>query len=134
MKEKILYCIWGGLFILCAGLGFIPNPTGVGKGILVLIALLFFVPGGMILADGIRFGDRKGVLRIRWISIGSLLLTVGFLIANFCSVGASDAVGNTLYELLVIVSAPMICSQYWVLSLFLWSCLLTGSFLLPKKA
>ena len=133
MKEKILYCIWGCLFILCAGLGFIPNPTGVGKGILVLLSVLFFVPGGMILTDGIRAGDRKGVLRIRWICIASLALTLGILIANFCSVGASDAVGNTLYELLVIISAPMVCSQYWILSLFLWSCLLTGSFLLPKK-
>lgn len=134
MREKVLYCIWACLFILCAGLGFIPNPTGVGKAILVLLSVLFFVPGGMILIDGIRANDRKAVLRIRWICIASLVLTVGFLIANFCSVGASDAVGNTLYELLVIVSSPMICSQYWVLSLFLWGCLLTGSFLLPKKS
>lgn len=133
MKEKILYCIWACLFILCVGLGFIPEPVGFGKAVLVMISVLFFVPGGMILIDGIRANDRKAVLRIRWICIGSLSLTVGFLIANFCSVGASDAVGNTLYELLIIVSSPMICSQYWALSLFLWSCLLTGSFLLPKK-
>lgn len=133
MKEKILYCIWGCLFILCVGLGFIPNPAGLGKAILVMLSVLFFVPGAMILIDGIRTGDRKAVLRIRWISICSLALTAIFLIANFLSVRASHAVGETLYELLVIVSSPMVCSQYWVLSLFLWSCLLTGSFLLSKK-
>jgi hypothetical protein len=29
-----------------------------------------------------------------------------------------------LYALLVIISSPMICGQYWVLSLFGWSWLM----------
>jgi hypothetical protein len=36
-----------------------------------------------------------------------------------------------LYVLLAMFTAPMICGQSWVLSLFLWACLLMLS--LPEK-
>lgn len=128
MKEKILYALWGAMYILCVGLGRIQEPAGFGKALLVCTAVLFFLPGAILLYDGIRAGNRKAALRIRIIAAASLGLTVAALAANILSAGASEAVGSTLYEVLDLVSAPMLCGQYWLLSLFLWACLLTGSF------
>ena len=128
MKKWILYCIWGCMYILCAGLGFIQDPPTASKIALVIISLLFFVPGAMLLWRGLRDNDRKEILRIRVISLSSLGLTLIVFVANLMSISAPKAVGDALYELLVLVSAPMVCSQYWVLSLFLWACLLSASF------
>jgi drug/metabolite transporter (DMT)-like permease len=36
-------------------------------------------------------------------------------------------------DLMVICCAPMVCAQVWLLSLFLWACLLFGTFLPRKK-
>ena len=128
MKNTVLYIFWGCLYALCVGLGTVENPAGFGKVLLVLTSLIFFLPPGYLLYDGIQNRRKKQVVVIRIISIVSLSLTLVLLVANFLSVGASAAAGRRLYELLNLVSAPMLCSQYWVLSLFLWACLLWGSF------
>lgn len=134
MKEKILYAVWGCLYILCVGLGTVDNAQGIGKVLLMLTAVIFFIPPAIILYDGLREKRRKTLVRVRIISIVSLSLTMVVLIANVMSIAASEAVGNFLHELLILVSAPMICSQYWVLSLFLWACLLMVSLKkFPKK-
>lgn len=135
MKEKILYTVWGCFYILCVGLGFIQQPEGLGKAMLVLISLLFFVPGALLLHDGVVTQSRKKLLRLRLVCITSLVLTCTALIASFLTVRSSAAVGNLMHEVLALVSAPMLCSQYWALSLFLWACLLMASiFFRPKKA
>ena len=128
MREKILYAVWGCLYILCVGLGFVDGARGFGKFLLVLIAVLFFVPGAMILYDGIKAKNKKALVRVRIIATVSLALTVIAWIVNVMSISASEKVGNVLYKILVLVSAPMVCSQYWILSLFLWACLLMASF------
>ena len=128
MKEKILYALWGCMYILCVGLGFVKNAEGIGKVFLVLTSVLFFIPGAVLLADGFRTGNRKAVKRIRWICMTSLSLTLLLLILNFLSLQWKVTAGRIVYELLILVSAPMICSQYWVLSLFLWACMLMASF------
>ena len=128
MKEIILYALWGCMYILCTGLGFVPNPAGFGKILLTLTSLIFFLPGAAIVYHARKVRDRKSLIRIRWISSISLILTVVVLILNFFSVHWSAAAGRNLYQLLVLVSAPMICSQYWIVSLFLWACMLTASF------
>ena len=134
MKEKILYAVWGCLYVLCVGLGTVENAQGIGKVLLMLTAVIFFIPPAIILYDGLREKRRKTLVRVRIISIVSLSLTMVVLIANVMSIAASEAVGNFLHELLILVSAPMICSQYWVLSLFLWACLLMVSLKkFPKK-
>lgn len=133
MKNKTWYAIWIAWYILCAGLGFIPGAAGFGKAVLVLIALGFFVPGGVLLTRAIRGKDRKGILRIRLISLGALLLTLTLILANVLSVNASQTMGDVLYVLLTLLSAPMLCGQHWLMTLFLWGCLLTGSFLKVKK-
>ena len=47
--------------------------------------------------------------------------------ANFLAALGSPGLGSFLHVLLVIGSAPMVCSNYWVLSLFLWAVLLVTS-------
>lgn len=129
MKNRHLFAAWGVLYILCAGLGFIPEQTGFVKFLLVTCALLFFVPGFLLLYRGIAAGDRTLVCWIRDLALVSLVLTTALLIANIASAIGSVLLGNILFALLVLVSAPMLCGQYWVMSLFLWACLLFGAIL-----
>lgn len=133
MKNKTLYALWGGLFILCAGLGFIPEPQGAGKTLMTLLAVLFFLPGGLLLYKAGRDGDRGALQLVRNLSALSLGLTLVLLVANFLSALGSSVLGDVLYGMLVIVSSPMVCSGYWVLSLFLWACLLMTSLSQLKK-
>ncbi len=128
MKKTILYVLWGFLFLLCAGLSFIPEPTGLGKTLLVLLSLVFFVPGGLLLWTAVREKERKTLRLVRLLASLSLGLTLVVLLFNLVSFAFPEAWGTPLYVLLVLVSSPMVCSQYWVVSLFLWACLLLGSF------
>ena len=127
MRNKTLYLIWGGLFIFCGLLGFIPEPAGLVKALMVLSSVVFFVPGGLLLYSGKKEGDFRTIGIVRNLSLISLGVTLLLLVLNFLSGHASNAVGDFLYGLLVFLSSPMICSQYWFLSLFLWACLLMGS-------
>ena len=134
MKNRDLYAIWGGLYVMCALLGCVAAPQGIIKALLLILALTFFVPGGVLLYRAVRSGDRKQVCLIRNISALSLGLTLLALILNFLSVTASETIGNLTYGLLILVSSPMICSQYWFISLFLWGCLLFAAIrYMPKK-
>ena len=132
-KKKTLYILWGFLFILCAGLGFIPEATGFGKAVLAFLGLIFFLPGAILLWDAISCGDRKTVLQIRLLSLSWLVVTLLLLVGNLLSVNASQTVGNLLYGALVILSSPLACGQFWELTLFLWASLLTASFLRRKS-
>jgi Na+-transporting methylmalonyl-CoA/oxaloacetate decarboxylase gamma subunit len=128
MKEKALYCIWAILYAICTALGFLGPVQGVGRVFLVLAALAFFVPGALLLVHGFRKKDRKVLRRVRVIAAVSLVLTLGLLIGNLAVAQASVKVGNLMHVLLSLVSTPMLCGQYWVISLFLWACLLFASF------
>ena len=133
MKERILYIAWGGMYVVCAVLGFVNGAQGLGKLLLMLTALLFFVPVGILLYDAVRSQNKKALLRLRIICICSLGLTLLLLIANILCVTASEAVGQALHGFLVLVSVPMFCSQYWLVSLFLWACMLMLTLSKPKK-
>ena len=133
MRKKTLFALWGGLFILCAVLGFIPEPGGFARGLLTALSVVFFLPGGVLLYRAKRGKDRATAVLIRNLSVASLGLTLLILLANFLSFGAPDAVGDGLYAVLVILSSPMVCSGYWLLSLFLWACLLVASLDILKK-
>ena len=135
MKEKTLYWIWGMLYLLCGGLGFIGQASGFGLVVLVLLVLAFFVPGAMLLYRAIRKGDRAACNRIRRISFCSLALTLLLTVLNLLSVNGSQLLGDLLYGALALVSVPMLCGRFWWMSLFLWGCLMTASLLYaPKKA
>ena len=133
MSNKTLYYIWGGLFILCGLLGFIPEPEGLVKALMVLSSIVFFVPGGMLLYLSKQEGDLRTIGIVRNLSIISLAVTLVLLVLNFLSGNASAAMGDFLYGLLVMLAAPMVCSQYWFLSLFLWACLLMTALSMGKK-
>lgn len=120
MSNKALYIVWGGLYILCAAVGFIPSPEGAVANAMTLLSIVFFIPGAVLLYRGQYF-------QIRVISIVSLALTVLCLVLNVWSVALSTVDGDLLYALLGLLSAPMFCARIWVLSLFLWACLLMGS-------
>ena len=124
MKTRILYITWAGLYAVCAVLGLIPVSGGVGKALFLLTSLIFFIPPAILLYNARKSGDRKTLRRIGLISASSLGLTLLFLLANILSTGASGRVGEVLHGILALVSAPMFCSQYWLISLFLWACLL----------
>lgn len=124
MNKKILFALWGGMFALCAGLGFIPEPEGFGKAVLVLTALAFFLPAGLLTYQAAKASNRHTLTLLQNLSALSLGLTVILLICNFLSVYGPPWLGDFLHSMLVIVSAPMFCGQYWVLSLFCWACLM----------
>ena len=133
MKKTILWCVWAFFYALCAGLGYIADPTDTQKLALLVMALIFFIPGLLLLIDALRKKDRKTLLQLRWISGLSLGLTLVLLVANVMSALASETVGNVLYEILIFVSVPMICSQQWLLSMFLWACLFFATLVGRKK-
>ena len=135
MKQKALFVLWGGLFILCAGLGFIPQPEGFLRGLMTAAALGFFLVGWLILYRADKTGDRDGLLLVRNLSLLSLGLTLLLLVFSFLTLNVSQWMGDLVHVILVIVSSPMICSGYWALSMFLWACLLlTARSYLKKKA
>lgn len=132
MKNRILYAAWCVLFLLCAGLGFLPEPSGWTRGILTAVSLLFFLPPALLLREArLRKSFRTAAL-IGNLSAVSLGLTLFLLTLNILSAFWSDRMGTFLHALLTVVSAPMMASGFWVLSLFLWACLLLVSLRLRK--
>ena len=86
--------------------------------------MLFFLPPAVLVY---RAGKREDVYTLKFLrnlSLASLCLTLTLLVGNLLTALRSEFLGNVLYGILIIVSCPMVCSGYWVLSLFLWACLL----------
>ena len=123
MNKKLLYALWAGLFILCAGLGFIPEPEGSLQMLLTVVSLAFFLPPAWLLYRG-DVSDAKLIFSFSALSLG---LTLALLVLNFLTALQSEFLGLVLHYTLVIVSCPMICSGHWAMSLFLWACLLIAS-------
>ena len=115
MNQKTLFIIWGALFILTAVLGYFPAGWWSTAA-----SILFFIPPFVLL----HRGGRDTVRLIRNLSALSLGVTLVVLILNFVLAVSTEILGNILHIVLTIVSAPMLASGYWVLSLFLWACLL----------
>jgi len=123
MTKRTLFVLWGCLFALCAGLGFVPEGSWWMTG----LSLLFFVPPAVLLYRANREKDSHTRLLIRHLSALSLGLTVVLLVSTFLTALSSEALGTAIHCLLVVISTPMIASGHWALSLFLWACLLIGS-------
>ena len=134
MNKKTWYALWGILYIICAALGFVSEAEGGLKAILILLALLFFVPPAVLLYDAIKRKDLREVRRIRNLSLLSLIATLVLMVLNILSVlQGSEALGDTLYAILVLVSSPMYCARNGFLSLFRWACLLMVSMRFNQK-
>lgn len=132
-KKGKLYVAWGIMYVICTILGFINTDNGLLQAIFALVSMGFFLPGGILLYEAVGEKDKKTICTVRYLSIASLSLTVLTLIGNVLTLPASEAVGDRMYGLLIVVSTPMISSQAWAISLFLWACLLMGSFIKKKK-
>ena len=124
MKPKTLFTLWGGLFVLCAALGFVNTASTALQVLMTVLSIAFFLPGALLLRLSKETGNREIALLVRNLSAASLILTAVLLIANFLSALAPKLLGDILHSMLIVVSAPMICSGYWALSLFLWACLM----------
>ena len=133
MKENKLYLTWGALFIVCAGFGFIRQPGNAMTALMVTLSAAFFVPPSMLLYRDWKSGKKTNIRWVRNLSIASLGLTLIAIIANVLSVYASRTVGNILHGFWVIVSAPMVCSRFGIVSVFAWACLLVTSLKLLKR-
>ena len=124
MSKKTLFTLWGVLFAVCAGLGFLGQQEGAVKVGMTVLAAAFFVPGGVLLYRASEEGDTYTIKLIRNLSLLSLLASTALILANFASVQAGETAGLVLHSLLVVVSSPMFCGQSWILGLFGWACLL----------
>ena len=124
---RTVYICWGILYALCFGFGFIPEAEGITAFAMTGLAVMFFVPGFVLL-----WLEQKKMVRL--ISAVSLVGTMVTVMLNFLAVNASTGTGDFLYVLLGLVSVPMFCARIWVLSLFLWACLLMSTFIqFPSK-
>lgn len=128
MKEKILYCVWAAMYIVCVGFGSAETRSPFLILSLGFLALAFFVPGFLLIHQGITTDNKKILRRVRIISIASLSLTLGMIIVNILYTLADEKVGQALHDLLNLVSAPMFCCLWRWTSLFLWACLFISSF------
>ena len=133
MDRKFLLALWGGLFVVCAALGFVPAPAGALSFLMALLSLVFFAPPMLLLRQAVKTGHVPTAALVRNLSALSLGMTLAALIANVLSLLGSVALGDALHILLVIVSAPMFCAQIWVIPLFCWAFLMIGGHKLVKK-
>lgn len=125
MTNRKLAVTWAVLYGATMALGFIPQPQGVWYALLVVLSLLFFVPGGILLYRAVTRENLRLLDTIRNLCLCSLGLTLLMLILNFLTFNADQAVVTVMYCLLGFVSAPMYCGQVWLIPLFGWACLLT---------
>lgn len=127
MSNTFLYILWGALYVVCAGMGFITGPEGFTFALLVAFSLAFFVPPFLLLHRASKTDDRKTLKLIRNLSLIWLCVATLMIILNIASVAMSAAAGTALYYGLILLTAPMVCGQYWLLSLFLWAFLLMSA-------
>ncbi len=130
MRYRMLYILWAVLFVATAVLGLVfPAAEGFGKVLLMLLSVAFFLPPWFILIKARQQGNRHHKTVVRLLCVGSLVLTTVLLCLNILSAKASDGMGDMMHWILTIVSAPMVCSNFYALPLFLWAALLMFTFL-----
>ena len=132
MKKSTLSVLWGAAYAICLTVGFLPNLTGFWEFVSVFLGILFFIPPFLLLVRGKKEKSRKTLMALRLVSILSLVLSLVFLVLNFLSVHFSAAAGLWLHVLLGIFACPMLCIKHWLLSLFLWACLMFSTFPAPR--
>ena len=103
MSKKTLLALWGGLFILCAGLGFIPgfsrNVSAGAQAVLTVLSVAFFAPPAYLLYAAKKEKDAHTLKLVRGISLLSLGLTLLALVLNVLSAMGTVTMGNALFML-----------------------------------
>ena len=130
LSYKMLYIAWAILFVLTAMLGLLfPEAEGAPARIALLVtAAVFFLPPGLILRKSRKEGKRFHGWLIGFLSLASIVLTVVLLVLNLMSPLWEARVGIALNAALVVVSAPMVCSNFYALPIFFWGVLLAAAF------
>lgn len=130
LSYKALYLLWAGMFVLTAVLGFLfPNVSEPSQRLPLQLATgAFFIPPWAIMTRANAEGIDKHIKIVRNLSLSSIAATCVLMVLNIYSAGMSEAVGNALNAALTIVSAPLVCSNFYVMPLFLWGTLLMGAF------
>ena len=136
-NKYMLAALWVGMFILCCVLGFLPSQEGANRWLLAIFAVLFFLPPALLVYGLWRIRDKAWLRILRIIAIAVVASTVALLLMNMFSITllmllpmqAALAVGDVLYYLLLVVSTPMVCGQYWGIGMIgwaalMWSCIL----------
>ena len=100
MNRKYLLALWGGLFVVCGALGFVPEPSGALSFLMALLSLVFFAPPVLLLRQAGIKGHVPTAVLVRNISALSLGLTLAVLIANVLSLLGSAALGDVLHVVL----------------------------------
>ena len=118
MSNTVLYALWGGLYALCGGLGFVTEPGPALRLLMILLSVALFIPPFLLN----RKGNRRTRELVRNLSAAWLVITAILLPCNILSVLASEALGNFLHGLLTIISSPLVCCDSWALAIFLWAC------------
>ncbi len=130
LKYAPLYWTWGFLFALTAILGLLfPGvENSAGLAALRTITVIFFIPPWLILMKAKQEKNLHHVRIVRYLAIASLAATLVCFIAAVFSVRLSEAVGDVVHILMTVICAPLVCSNFYVLPMFLWATLLIGSF------
>ena len=86
MSKKLLFALWGGLFILCAGLGFIPgfsqNVSAGAQAVLTVLAVAFFAPPACLIYGAKKEKPTEDSVHTA-VAMGIAGGLLGFLIYNF---------------------------------------------------
>ena len=127
MSNTVLYALWGGLYALCAALGFISEPGPALRLLMIILSAALFVPVFVLNYRSAKAGDRRTLELVRNLSLAWLVLTSLLLVLSFLTVFASEWVGELLHSLLTIVGSPLVCSDNWALTIFLWACVFFDS-------
>lgn len=130
MKYNTLYRFWIGLYAATVVLGllFPGAQNAAGRFFLGLIAAVFFVPPWLILAKAKKADNRHHIRVIRYLSIAWLAVALVLFCAGILSVWLGEGAGNLVHILMSVICAPLVCSNYYVMPMFLWATLLIGSF------
>lgn len=116
------------MYVLCAGLGTITERNTLGHIALTVLSFAFFVPGILLLYDGITRDIKRLRVTVRVISLISLILTLSLIILNIVLIRSWQSIEFVLNDLLIFVSAPMFCVYWKWMGPFLWACLFVSSF------
>jgi len=118
MSNTVLYALWGVLYALCAGLGFVTEPGAALRLLMILLSVALFIPPFLLN----RRGGRRTLELVRNLSLAWLIATAILLPCNFLAALGSETLGNFLHGLLTVISSPLVCSDSWALTIFLWAC------------
>ena len=121
MSNTALFALWGALYALCAGLGFLAEPATALQIFMTAASVALFVPPLMLNHRAAKAGDRRTLQLVRNLSGAWLLVASSLLVANLLSVFAGEKLGVFLHSMLVIAASPLVASGSWALSIFLWA-------------